>query len=38
MNAFRRGMTELGYGEGRTFAIESRRAEGGYERLAQVIE
>jgi len=38
VNAFRRGMTALGYVEGRTFAIESRRAEGGYERLAQVIE
>ena len=37
VNAFRRGMTELGCGEGRTFAIESRRAEGRYERLAQVI-
>ena len=38
VNAFRRGMTALGYVEGRTFAIESRRAEGRYERLAPVIE
>jgi putative ABC transport system substrate-binding protein len=36
VNAFRRGMTELGYVEGRTFAIESRWAEGRYDRLARL--
>lgn len=36
VNAFRGGMTELGYVEGRTFAIESRWAEGRYDRLARL--
>lgn len=36
VDAFRRGLVDLGYVEGRTFNIESRWAEGRYERLARL--
>jgi ABC-type uncharacterized transport system substrate-binding protein len=36
VDAFRRGLADLGYVEGRTFNIESRWAEGRYERLARL--
>jgi putative ABC transport system substrate-binding protein len=36
VDAFRRGLVDLGYIEGRTFSIESRWAEGRYERLARL--
>jgi putative ABC transport system substrate-binding protein len=36
MEAFRRGMTELGWVEGRDFTIEARYAEGRIERLPQL--
>jgi ABC-type uncharacterized transport system substrate-binding protein len=36
VGAFRRGLVDLGYVEGRSFTIESRWAEGRYERLARL--
>lgn len=36
LDAFRRGLVELGYVEGRAFRIESRWAEGRYERLPRL--
>lgn len=36
VDAFRRGLGDLGHVEGRTFTIESRWAEGRYERLARL--
>ena len=36
LDAFRRGLVELGYVEGRAFGIESRWAEGRYERLPRL--
>jgi putative tryptophan/tyrosine transport system substrate-binding protein len=36
LDAFRQGLVELGYVEGRTFTIESRWAEGKYERLPRL--
>ena len=38
LGAFRRGMRELGYVEGRTFNIETRFAEGKFERLPLLIK
>jgi putative tryptophan/tyrosine transport system substrate-binding protein len=36
LDAFRQGLVELGYVEGRTFTIEPRWAEGKYERLPRL--